>query len=216
MTTLTRFLLAAIGGLPLLVLAGTLLAIWIHPSGPQATTWLRAAATLVLFEFLLLHSGAFMAVGPIICRRFWQRLLWFAGFALVYGFSLVTYARWTGSDWVLWALLGVLLSRMVILVVLQDKRGTILMLQRSAIGMVILLLTALLMFLPLPTLGITEDLRYQAFGAADDFLRTHPQRTLAWGVLYFLLMAVVEVTAGWHAPDWTQDQADRTWTALKK
>ena len=211
-----RFTLAIVGGLPLLVVAGTLLAIWIDPAGPQAVSWLRAAATLVLFEFLLLHSGAFMAVGPIVCRGFWLRLAWFVGFGLVYGLSLVIYARWAGSNWVLWALLGVLVSRSLTLVVLRDKRATILMLQRSALGMVILLLTALVVFLPLPPLGISEALRYEAFGAADDFLRTHPQRALAWGVLYFLLMAVVEVIAGWRAPDWAEQQVNQTWEALRK
>jgi hypothetical protein len=211
-----RFTLAVVGGLPLLVVAGTLLAIWIDPAGPQAVSWLRAAATLVLFEFLLLHSGAFMAVGPILCRRFWLRLAWFVGFGLVYGLSLVIYARWTGSDWVLWVLLGVLVSRSLTLVVLRDKRATILMLQRSAVGMTILVLTLLVFFLPLPPLGITEDLRHQAFGAADDYLTTHPQRALAWGVLYFLLMAVVEAIAGWRAPDWTEQQVNQTWDALRK
>ena len=216
MTTLARFLLAAIGGIPMLVLAGTVLAVWIDPPGPQAATWLRAAATLVFFEFLLLHSGAFMAVGPIVCRRVWLRLLWFVGFGLVYGFSLVGYARWTGADWMLWALLGVLLSRTITLVVLRDKRGTILMLQRSAVGITILLLTILVFFLPLPSLGITEELRYRAFGAAHDYLRAHPERALAWGALYFLLMAVVEAIAGWHAPNWTEEEVNRTWEALRK
>lgn len=36
--------------------------------------WLKLAATLVVFEFLFLHSGAFMAVGPVLCKSFWTRL----------------------------------------------------------------------------------------------------------------------------------------------
>jgi hypothetical protein len=216
MILLTRILLAALGGLPMLLLAITLALTWIDPTGPESVSWLRAAATLVLIEFLLLHSGAFMAVGPVLSDRIWVRLLWFLGFGLVYGFSLLTFAHWTGSDYILWVLVGVLLSRVMTLVILRDKRGTILMLQRSVIGMVILLLTALICFLPLPPLGITEELRYQAFGAADDFLRTHPQRTLAWGVVYFLLMAFVEVFAGWRTPDWTEQQVETTWTELRK
>lgn len=216
MILLTRVVLAALGGVPMLLLAITLVLIWIDPSGPERVNWLRAAATLVLIEFLLLHSGAFMAVGPVLSDRVWLRLLWFLGFGLVYGFSLVMFARWTGSSYILWMLLGVLLSRVITLVILTDKRGTILMLQRSAIGMVILLLTALICFLPLPPLGITEELRYQAFGAADDFLRAHPQRTLAWGVVYFLLMACIEVLAGWRTPDWTQQQVETTWTELRE
>lgn len=216
MILLTRVLLAALGGVPILLLAITLVLIWIDPSGPESISWLRAAATLVLIEFLLLHSGTFMAVGPVLSDRVWLRLLWFLGFGLVYAFSLVTFARWTGSSYVLWVLLGVLVSRVITLVILRDKRGTILMLQRSAVGMVILLLTALICFLPLPPLGITEELRYQAFGAADDFLTEYPQRTLAWGVVYFLLMSIVEVLAGWHTPDWTQQQVETTWTKLRK
>lgn len=216
MILLIRILLAALGGVPMLLLAITLALTWIDPAGPESASWLRAAATLVLIEFLLLHSGAFMAVGPMLSDRLWPRLLWFLGFGLVYGYSLVTFAQWTGSNYVLWVLLGVLLSRVITLVILQDKRGTILMLQRSAVGMVILLLTGLICFLPLPPLGITEQLRYEAFGAADDFLREHPQRTLAWGVVYFLLMAFVEVLAGWRTPDWTQQQVETTWTKLRK
>lgn len=216
MILLTRVLLAALGGVPMLLLAITLVLTWIDPSGPESVSWLRAAATLVLFEFLLLHSGAFMAAGPVLSDRIWLRLLWFLGFGLVYGFSMVTFARWTGSASILWVLLGVLVSRVITLVILRDKRGTILMLQRSAVGMMILFLTALICFLPLPPLGITEELRYEAFGAADDFLTEYPQRTLAWGVVYFLLMAIVEVLAGWRTPDWTQQQVDTAWDELRK
>jgi hypothetical protein len=29
-------------------------------------------------------------------------------------------------------------------------------------------------------------------------------------------MAVVEVIAGWHAPDWAEQQVNQTWEALRK
>ena len=113
-----------------------------------------------------------------------------------------------------WLLAGVVLSRLLTLVILRDRRGTILLLQRSAVGTIILLMTAFIVLIPLPQLGLTEEIRYQAFGAAEDMLSEHPERTMAWGVAYFLLMAVVEFVVGWNTPAWTDEQVDKAWQAL--
>lgn len=212
---LPRVFYSAVGGLPLLCLAFVLSCVWVEPLSVEGGGWVRAGATLVLLEFLLLHSGAFMAAGPIAFPKWWQRLAWFTGFGLVYGVALVGFADWSGSDYVLWVLVGVVGSRLATLVIWKDKRGTILMLQRSALGIIILLLTAIVCVLPLPDLGITEAVREGAFGTSvDDLLSRHPERFIAWGVTYFLFMGLAELSAGWYMPDWTDQQVDDAWKAL--
>jgi len=150
---------AALGGVPLMLLTLTLLQVWIHPLSIDNGGWVRIATSLVLIEFLLLHSGAFMAVGPVLFAKFWCRLAWFTGFGIVYAVALIGIAWWSKGDYVFWLLFGILISRLMILVILPDKRGTILMLQRSVLGMLLLLLTAFTLLLPAPQLGLTEEIR---------------------------------------------------------
>jgi len=209
-----RIFLMALGGLPLLILSFTLLCVWIAPLNVDDGGWVRIAAVLVMVEFILLHSGAFMAVGPVICHKRWQRLCWFLGFGLIYFGVIFGIAAWSRGSYVFWVLAGVVLSRLLTLVVLRDKRGTILLLQRSAVGMFILLLTAFIMLIPWPPLGITDEVRYAVFGVADDMLTEYPQRTIAWGILYFLLMAGVELVVGWNTPGWSDEQVDEAWEKL--
>ena len=130
-----RIFLSVTGGLPLFFVSGLLLTIWIDPMSVDYSGWLKITAYLVLVEFLLLHSGAFMAVGPIICPRRWQRLGWF--------------------------------------------EGTIMILQRSALGMILLLLSVLVCLISWPDLGITGEIRLTAFGMTDDILSRHPERMIA-------------------------------------
>lgn len=213
---LFRIVLMVLGGLPLLALSWFLFNVWLDPLGIDDGGWVRIAAVLVLLEFVLLHSAAFMSAGPFVCPRLWQRLVWFMGFGIVYGGMFIVIANWSQGRYVFWMLLGVLISRLMTLVVLHDKRGTILMLQRSAVGIIVLLLTVFIVFLPLPQLGMTEEVRFTAFGAADDLLSEYPHRTMAWGVVYFLLMALVEFTVAWNLPAWSDEKVDEMWEALKK
>jgi hypothetical protein len=213
---LARTFFAITGGVPLLGLACGLVLVWLEPVTALGGDWLRAAVSMVLIEFLLLHSGAFMAAGPTIFPLRWQRLAWFLGFSAVYAISLISYARWCENDSVLWLLIGVVISRLLTLVVLHDQRGTILMLQRSAVGMIVLIVTAVICFIPWPPLGITESMRYNAFGETGDLLSTYPQRMIAWGVAYFTLMGLIEVWAGWRMPDWTDEQVQEGWRILQR
>lgn len=209
-----RWVLALSGGLPVLAVAVFLLMNWIDPMRVGGGAWLKLAAMMVMIEFLLLHSGAFMAVGPSVCRKRWQQAGWFFGFALFYAVFFIGVAIMVGGRYVIWLLAGVMLSHMLKLVILRDRRGIIMMLSRSAIGMVVLLLTMLVVMIPWPALGITEDVRYQVFGRAEDMLTEHPERTIAWGVLYYLLMSLVEFVAGWKLPDWKEKDVDKSWDEL--
>ncbi|MEM9302459.1 MAG: hypothetical protein AAGE01_10135 [Pseudomonadota bacterium] len=208
-----RLLLAGLGAAPLIALTIVLLATWQDPSR-FGERWLRAASTLVLLEILLLHSGAFMATGPIILDRLWQRLGWFLGFGAFYAMAIGVYVRWVDSAYVLGVVLGVVAMRLVSQTLLRDRRGTILALQRSAIGIVVMLATALLCVMPVPPFGVDEAARAAAFGGRDDYIATHPQRFLLWGAGYFLLMGVVEALIGWNLLDWTDEQVDQAWRDL--
>lgn len=209
-----RWVLAIAGAAPLLAISITLVMIWIEPMSVAEGGWLRLAASLVVIEFLLLHSGAFMSVGPAICKKHWQQIAWFLGFALFYGLFFAGISVMVGGNHVVWLLTGVLLTRLVTLLIIRDKRGTVLMLTRSTVGMVILLLTMLVALIPWPGLGITETVRYETFGSAQDMLSEHPQRLIAWGVLYYFLMALVEGLIGWRLPDWKEEDVDDSWQAL--
>lgn len=214
--SLLRGTLALSGGLPLLIVAATLVLIWIDPQSVAGGAWLKLGAMMILLEFLLLHSGAFMAVGPIVCKKAWQQAAWFAACTALYGLFFVGVASWIGQVYVAWLLAGVVLSRLLTLLILRDRRATILMLQRSALGMVLLILTMVICLIPFPDLGITEAARYEAFGSPDDALSEHPERFIAWGVLYFLIMGGIELWAGWRLPDWKDEEVEKGWALLGK
>lgn len=213
---LLRGALALSGGVPLLIVAATLLMIWIEPRSVAGGAWLELGAMMILLEFLLLHSGAFMAVGPVVCRKPWQQAAWFLGCTVLYGLFFVGVAAWIGQDYVGWLLAGVWLSRLLTLLILHDKRATMLMLQRSAFGMVILLLTMFICLFPWPDLGISGAARYEAFGPATDSMSEHPERFLAWGVAYFLIMGAVELWVGWRLPDWQDEEVETGWELLRQ
>lgn len=209
-----RIFFALIGGVPVLLVSIVLMMIWLDPGKVADGQWLKLGALMVIIEFVLLHSGAFMSAGPVVCKKAWQHVAWFFGFATVYGLFFLVLAHWIGQAYVIWMLIGVFLSRLLTFVILRDKRGTMLMLQRSAVGMTILMLTMLLMFIPFPELGITEAYRYEAFGPVEDAVSEHPERFLAWGVAYFLLMAIIEFLVGWRLPDWSDEEVEEGWKVL--
>ena len=212
--TFTRWVLALAGGLPVLAIAMFLVMNWVDPMRMGGGEWLKLAAAMIMIEFLLLHSGAFMAVGPSVCRKLGQQIAWFFGFALLYGLFFFGIALMVGGRYVIWLLVGVLVSRMLTLLILRDRRGIVLMLSRSAIGMLVLLLTMLVCAIPWPELGIDEDIRYRVFGQAKDMLTEHPERMIAWGASYYLVMSLVEFIVGWNLPDWKEEDVDKSWDVL--
>lgn len=212
----SRWLLALSGAVPLLIVAVTLMMIWLDPGSIAGGEWLKLGAVMVMIEFLLLHSGAFMSIVPVISKKTWHQVFWFLGFALFYGIFFTAMAFWIGQGYIAWLLGGVLLSRLLTLVILRDKRGAILMLQRSAVGMTILILTVFIALIPFPELGVTEAYRYEAFGSAIDSLSSHPERFLAWGVVFYLLTGLIEFWVGWHLPDWTDEEAEKSWEIFNR
>ena len=211
---LLRAILAFFGAAPLALLVVGIMWIWADPLAVGQGRWLKPAAALILIELVLLHSGAFMAIGPAVSDRRLIQWLWFLGFALVYSTSIAGFALWSGRDAMVWILVSVMGSRLVAVAILRDRRSIILMLQRSLLGVIVLLFTALVLVIPWPPLGIDEALREEAFGPATDMVSRHPQRLLAWAALYFLLMAVIEAYCGWYMPDFDDERVEKTWKAL--
>ena len=78
------------------------------------------------------------------------------------------------------------------------------------------ILTMFVAMIPFPELGVTEAWRSEVFGRAEDSLTTHPERFLAWGVIYYFLMAIIEFWVGWHLPDWSDEEVEKGWDALSR
>ncbi len=215
-TLLARVWFAASAGVPLLVLAGVLAWVWADPVHAMGGGWLRASASMILLEFLLLHSGAFMAAGPLVTDRAVLRWSWFAGFTAFYAVALYGFALWARNPAVMWLIGATLLARTATLMILRDRKGTILMLPRSGVGMIMLFVTLFVFLIPWPGIGITEAIRSAEFGPPNDLLSSRPQRSIAWGIAYFLLMGGVELWAGWRTPDWTDAEVDAAWEKLRR
>jgi hypothetical protein len=214
---LMRCVLALAGGIPVLIVSGILLSIWIDPASVAEGRWVKLAAMMIIIEFVLLQSGAFMAVGPAVWKKRKQQLAWFTGMCLFYGLFLAGIALWSeGGAWVVWMLVGVFLSRLLTLVVLRDKCATMLMLMCSALGLVILMVSLLLTMIEWPEFGISDTVAWQAFDYQDDAMSRNPERFIAAGVFYFAIMGLIEFWAGWRLPDWEDEAVEESWRALSK
>jgi len=212
-----RIVLALAGGIPVLIVSGILLSIWIDPGSVADGRWVKLAAMMIIIEFVLLHSGAFMAVGPAVWKKSTQQLAWFTAMCLFYGLFLVAIAHWSeGGAYVVWMLVGILLSRLLTLVILRDKRGTMMMLMRSALGMMVLMASLLLTSFAWPEFGISDTVVWEAFGRQDDALSENPERFIAAGVVYFAIMGLIELWAGWRLPDWEDEAVEESWRVLSK
>lgn len=205
---------AVMGATPMLVATVTLIMVWAAPLKVEGGNWVRAGAVIMVVEFILLHSGAFMSLGPLILKKWWQRALYFTGFALVYFVGLYLLARWVRSPSFMMLVIGVLVSRLLSLVILSDKKAVILMLTRSSVGIFVFMFTVWIIFLPLPRWGLSEEIALELIGRRGDMVSEHPERMIAWGIVYFALMAAAEAMAGWGMPDWTQEHVEEAWKKL--
>ena len=196
----------AFSALPDALTALYFLSLWLFPLllGPHAV---RNGMLLMLVEFLLLHASIFLgstAFSPDMSRA--KKAQRMGGFALLYGLFIGAWAFAFQAWWPLFAF-GWLLAIKFSGVFGRDVDNAV-RLQRLhnvwAIGALVyiggMLLTTLLW---LPRLGITSGVQAQLGIPGRGLWVDHPQKVIAFGVLYFGTLALVK----WR--DWTLPETVR-------
>jgi hypothetical protein len=182
-------LVALVNALSDFAFAGMFLVTWIAP-GTFGVQTVRFLMLVMLMEFVVVHSSAFM--GNVVVSRADRgaRSITLLGFGLLYSlfagaFSLAFKSWWpivTFWSQTLNRLLGVLLGQ-----VPDEDQKAFVMHTWAASALFYLVGCLATVLLPVPHLGITPEVIAAQHITAGGLWVDQPQRVLAFGVIYFML-----------------------------
>lgn len=187
------WLASALAAVPCFYLCIKLFAVWADPLAHSGGDWLRFGIGLMLMEFILLHSGVFMAaVLAIQSSRSKQVAAWF-GLALFYGLMVWGFSVALDSPALLWIFVSIVVGRSLPSF-LQREQGVGAGMARSAMGAPIYILIVFAsVFIPVPEWGITPAVIEQVYPDRGGGLwEDEPQRAIAGAAVYFGLMGLAE------------------------
>ena len=178
-------------------LAYIFLTLWLHPQASNVEM-IYSLTILILFEFVLVHSGAFMSAIPLIARRrSW--MVWIA-FILFYGLFALVFNALVSDNRIIILYGAVVLNRMLPGIFSKDETNRAKRVALSGLfAMIYLVLFFSLIFGSsyIPRYGLTE-----AFLTSVDFAGVEkmggdfaevPHVFMCFGVLYYLILTLVDV-----------------------
>ena len=190
---------------PCFVLAATLILNWIDPMSVNQGKWVRFGVGIMVLEFVLVHSGAMMSS--------WQRSKepgqWKV-FLVMFGF----YALFAGAmaaafkSWELFLLFSVVMAtrwmtccRMASVRSVPQHAPEIAM-RRSGLSVLFYMFAVFCsIIIAIPELGISASVVSDVYpDRGSGAWERDPERALAAGVIYFSLLGVAELVAGFRSP----------------
>ncbi len=203
MFTSLRIALPALGAaLPDAALAAVFLAAWIAPArmGDGIVGW---CLLVMLLEFVIVHSSVFLgnlllAAGDRMKRL--QTGMAIGGFYTMFvaGFAVAFHSWWPLVNF--WGLTAKRLASVFAGVVPSGEEKMLMRRTWAASVMFYLLGVFVTVFLPVPRLGITREVVRTAHLPSSGLWVAHPERVVAFGFLYFALMAI----SGLNGHRWAQ------------
>lgn len=173
-----------------LALAYVYLKLWVAPQ-PDEVDRIFYMAILMGFEFIMVHSGVFMAAMPLKIS--------ILVFVPVYALFALAFTSMVGDFSILWLYLIVVLNRMRFAFFNTDKETKIQLMGISALAAMIyfLLLIIVAVASPLiPKLGLSDAfLQYANYSEAKKhggLLTDEPQVAMCFGTMYYTLLAVTD------------------------
>lgn len=175
--------------------AGVFLVTWIAPDTFGQQT-LRFLMLVMLMEFVVVHSSAFM--GNVIISRAGRgaRAAALVGFGLFYSLFAGAFALGFKTWWPITMFWGQTLNRLLGVLfgqVPDDEQKAFI--QRSWIASVLLYLLGafVTVILPVPRLGVSSAIVAAQHITATGLWPEHPERVLAFGVIYFGLTGLSDL-----------------------
>jgi hypothetical protein len=183
--------------LPDVGFAGVFLVTWIRPStfGPFMVKWLLV---VMLVEFIIIHSAAFMGVvgfAPGTRAARGAKILGLGAFYTLFAGSMSWVFR---SWWPITAFWGQTLNRLLGAILGQGQdlgQKAVLMAGWAASTIFYLLGCFATILLPIPRLGITPEVALAQRIPGGGLWVEHPEKVIAFGVIYFGLTAWSELNS---------------------
>lgn len=176
--------------------AGTYAVAWVAPARlPQPL--LRSLMLALLIEFLVVHSAGFLGHALLEQRRSKRRrIVWLVGFGGVYLLFAAAFGM-AFQSWAPVATFGWLIGSRVLTVLVdplpgerERERQRALWGQGAILYLFAIFITAIV---PLPRLGVDEAARARMDLPGSGLWIDEPWRVFAFGLLYFGLLAWVEL-----------------------
>jgi hypothetical protein len=171
----------------------TFLKLWIHPQVSDIEIIFNLSF-LMIFEFIMVHSGAFMS----LLGRSWKGWLFFIVF---YGLFALAFNAMVSSNEIIILYGAVVLNRMLPNILQKPNetdraKGTIM---SGLYAMIYLLLffTIVLGVFRIPQFGLTKEFlqaaNYSEVNKFDEGFARNPHVMMCFGVLYYLLLTLLDM-----------------------
>jgi len=204
-----RFAGAVLSALPDFAMGAVYLITWIDPNALGDDRMVKHLVSVVLLEFIIIHSSAFMGVTAISDLSRWKKVRAILGLALMYSIFAGAFSLGFKSWWPITAFWALTLNRLlpVILgVVPNDRQKALIQMGWAGTACMYLIFIFLTILIPSPRFGITEKvvaLQDLSAGSEDPGIwQTEPHRAIAFGFLYFTAVGLLELsTARWAAAE---------------
>ena len=198
-----RLIASIVSAVPDLALGATFLITWLQPYrlGDQMVKYLIG---IMLLEFIIIHSAAFMGTVAISRKRKSQKVLALVGFGLFYSLFAGGFSLAFKSPWPLIAFWGLTLNRLSRVIVggafSEDEKQ--LMLGEWAMSTVFYLLFVFMtVLLPVPRFGITPSVVSNQGLPGEGLWIDDPHRAIAFGFLYFTSLGAVSLMTWKWVPE---------------
>jgi hypothetical protein len=192
---------------PDLIMALAFLATWLEPNA-LGSNMQRYFVTIMLLEFITIHSAAFMAFAIIAGNSKIKKILRVIGLGAFYSLFIWSFTGSEGEVWPLAAFWLMILNRIFsVLFGEADALGKQMALMASWGWGVFWYLIAVFFttLIPMPAFGWTEEHVKSLSGAASGLWFDTPQSLLAAGFIYFTAVGLFEIYSEKIAAKFSQD-----------
>jgi len=188
-------LLAGVGALPDLGMALLYILTWISPLAIEEKM-VSYLVLVLLLEFIVIHSAAFMGAAMFSDYPKWKRVLAVVGLGFFYTLFVGAFAASFDQWWPLgafWILIGNrLLAGLLNGGPTDEQRNATMVHWAASVASYLAAVFAGVM-LPLPKLGLTEEVRLlQGFEGGGEWIDA-PETAIASGAIYFTLIGIAQL-----------------------
>jgi hypothetical protein len=183
-----------ISSAPDLVMGLAFLAVWIDPTALGEHSH-RYFVTVMLLEFITIHSSAFMGWALFAGKSMIAKVLRTVGLGIFYSLFIMAFSSENGEWWPLWTFWLLILNRMLTVLVGDGgtaSRQVVMMASWGWSVLSYLLAVFITVILPVPAFGWSPEFLGTVNETSRGLWVDEPQRLLAAGFLYFTAVSLFE------------------------